>query len=65
MVLLIEEAGSVICWDFDVMKNDVSFSVLRTKVPITHRPEPQSPTGEALSATQEPTCWYLGDTPNT
>ncbi|KAK8401214.1 hypothetical protein O3P69_002767 [Scylla paramamosain] len=45
MVLLIEEAGSVICWDFDVMKNDVSFSVLRTKVPITHRPEPQSPTG--------------------
>lgn len=48
MVLLIEEAGSVICWDFDVMKNDVSFSVLRTKVPITHRPEPQSPTGETL-----------------
>lgn len=47
MVMLIEEPGSVICWDFDVMKNDVSFSVLRTKVPITHRPEPQSPTGEA------------------
>ncbi|XP_042218419.1 SEC14-like protein 1 isoform X2 [Homarus americanus] len=45
VVLLIEEPGSVICWDFDVMKNDVSFSVLRTKVPITHRPEPQSPTG--------------------
>lgn len=45
MVMLIEEPGSVICWDFDVMKNDVSFSVLRTKVPITHRPEPQSPTG--------------------
>nr|XP_045585059.1 SEC14-like protein 1 isoform X3 [Procambarus clarkii] len=45
VVLLIEEPGSVICWDFDVMKNDVSFSVLRTKVPITHRPETQSPTG--------------------
>ncbi|XP_069953802.1 SEC14-like protein 1 isoform X2 [Cherax quadricarinatus] len=45
VVLLVEEPGSVICWDFDVMKNDVSFSVLRTKVPITHRPEPQSPTG--------------------
>ncbi|XP_068205744.1 SEC14-like protein 1 isoform X4 [Palaemon carinicauda] len=45
VVLLIEEPGSVICWDFDVMKSDVLFSVLRTKVPITHRPEPQSPTG--------------------
>ncbi|XP_071547892.1 SEC14-like protein 1 isoform X2 [Panulirus ornatus] len=45
VILLIEDPGSVICWDFDVMKNDVSFSVLRTKVPITHRPEPQSPSG--------------------
>lgn len=46
MVLLIEEAGSVICWDFDVMKSDVSFCVLRTKVPITNRTEPQTPTGK-------------------
>ncbi|KAK7085916.1 hypothetical protein SK128_015886, partial [Halocaridina rubra] len=45
VILLIEEPGSVICWDFDVMKCDVLFSVLRTKVPITHRPEPQSPSG--------------------
>lgn len=45
VVLLIEDAGSVICWDFDVMKSDVSFSVLRTKVPITNPKEPQSPTG--------------------
>ncbi|RXG68913.1 SEC14-like protein 1 [Armadillidium vulgare] len=42
---LIEDAGAVICWDFDVMKNDVEFSVLRTKVPITHPKEPHSPTG--------------------
>lgn len=54
MVMLIEEPGSVICWDFDVMKNDVSFSVLRTKVPITHRPEPQSPTGEACDIPWSP-----------
>lgn len=45
VVLLIEEPGSVICWDFDVMKSDVTFSVLRTKVPITNRQEPHSPTG--------------------
>ncbi|CAL4110754.1 unnamed protein product, partial [Meganyctiphanes norvegica] len=45
VVLLLEDAGSVICWDFDVMKSDVSFSVLRTKVPLTNLKEPQSPTG--------------------
>ena len=33
------DRGSVICWDFDIMKSDVAFSVLRTKVPITHRDE--------------------------
>ncbi|MCL4128340.1 UNVERIFIED_CONTAM: hypothetical protein GTU68_011877, partial [Idotea baltica] len=43
--LLIEDPGAVICWDFDVMKSDVTFSVLRTKVPITHPKEPHSPTG--------------------
>jgi len=45
VLLLIEDAGSVICWDFDVMKTDVSFSVLRTKVPITNLKESLSPTG--------------------
>ena len=38
VLLLIEEAGAVICWDFDIMKSDVTFTVLRTKVPITKGP---------------------------
>lgn len=34
VVLAIADKGSVICWDFDVMKEDVSFSVFRTQQPI-------------------------------
>ncbi|KAK3853444.1 hypothetical protein Pcinc_040009, partial [Petrolisthes cinctipes] len=46
VMIQIEETGAVICWDFDVMKNDVCFSVLRTRVPLTPRPDPpQSPSG--------------------
>ena len=37
VLLCIEEPSAVICWDFDVMKSDVTFSVLRTKVPVTNR----------------------------
>ncbi|GIZ05011.1 SEC14-like protein 1 [Caerostris extrusa] len=34
VVLSITDKGSVICWDFDVMKDDVSFCVYRTKQPL-------------------------------
>ncbi|XP_043195394.1 SEC14-like protein 1 isoform X2 [Amphibalanus amphitrite] len=39
VLILNDDRGSVICWDFDIMKSDVAFSVLRTKVPITHKDE--------------------------
>ena len=29
-----DEPGSVITWDFDIMKQDVMFSVLYTKLPV-------------------------------
>ncbi|GFS29543.1 SEC14-like protein 1 [Nephila pilipes] len=34
VVLSITDKGSVICWDFDVMKDDVSFCVFRTQQPL-------------------------------
>jgi hypothetical protein len=34
-----EDVGSVICWDFDVMKQAVSFSVFRTKIPLPAKVE--------------------------
>ncbi|KAF8778329.1 SEC14-like protein 1 like protein [Argiope bruennichi] len=34
VVLSITDKGSVICWDFDVMKDDISFCVYRTKQPL-------------------------------
>ncbi|XP_037081881.1 SEC14-like protein 1 isoform X2 [Pollicipes pollicipes] len=37
VLILNSDRGSVICWDFDIMKSDVAFSVLRTKVPITNK----------------------------
>ncbi|CAG0891982.1 unnamed protein product [Darwinula stevensoni] len=40
-----EDVGSVICWDFDVMKQDVQFSVIHTKTSVIPRDPPQSPTG--------------------
>ena len=39
VLILNAERGSIICWDFDIMKSDVAFSVFRTKVPITHKEE--------------------------
>jgi hypothetical protein len=36
------DPGSVITWDFDVMKQDVMFTVYRTRVPVPV----QSPSGE-------------------
>lgn len=35
----ISDKGSVICWDFDVMKDDVTFSVYRTTQPV---PQPET-----------------------
>ncbi|CAG0918491.1 unnamed protein product [Notodromas monacha] len=35
-----EDVGSVICWDFDVMKQAVIFSVLRTRLPLPPKNEP-------------------------
>jgi hypothetical protein len=37
-----DDPGSVITWDFDVMRQDVMFTVYRTLVPVPA----QSPTGE-------------------
>ena len=36
VLLLVEEPSAVICWDFDIMKSDVTFTVIRTKVPLTN-----------------------------
>ena len=38
----IADKGSVITWDFDVMRNDVVFTVYRLKNPL-----PMGPTGQA------------------
>lgn len=38
VVLNIDDKGSVICWDFDVMKDDVTFTVFRTLQPL---PQPE------------------------
>lgn len=45
VLIHIEEQSSVICWDFDVMKSDVTFSVLRTKVAIAKKADIQSAGG--------------------
>lgn len=39
VVIDISDKGSVICWDFDVMKDDVTFSVYRTTQPV---PQPET-----------------------
>ena len=39
----ISDKGSVICWDFDVMKDDVTFSVFRTTQPL---PQPETELNE-------------------
>lgn len=40
-----DDPGSVITWDFDVMRQDVVFSVLHTKVPLPMKETVHSPTG--------------------
>ncbi|KAJ1531458.1 hypothetical protein ONE63_000136 [Megalurothrips usitatus] len=40
-----DDPGSVITWDFDVMRQDVIFSVLHTKVPLPLKETMHSPTG--------------------
>lgn len=32
-----EDPGSVLTWDFDVMKQDATFTVFRTSAPITSK----------------------------
>jgi len=38
-----EEAGSVITWDFDVLKHDISFRVIYTPIPIENSPSLSMP----------------------
>ncbi|CAG0891657.1 unnamed protein product [Cyprideis torosa] len=44
VLLQIEEKGAVICWDFDIIKEDVAFTILRTSEAITSKEPPPSPT---------------------
>lgn len=44
-----DDPGSVITWDFDVMRQDVVFSVLHTKVPLPMKETVHSPTGTLQS----------------
>lgn len=37
ILVMNEDPGSVLTWDFDVMKQDVSFSVFRTTGPIQQK----------------------------
>lgn len=46
-----DDPGSVITWDFDVMRQDVVFSVLHTKNPLPMKETVHSPTGEFLCIT--------------
>jgi hypothetical protein len=39
LLVNIDDVGSVICWDFDVMKQAVVFSVFRTRVPLPPKVE--------------------------
>lgn len=34
MFIEVEESGSVITWDFDVMRQDINFSVLRLLIEV-------------------------------
>lgn len=34
VVIPVTDRGSVVCWDFDVMKEDISFTVFRTQQPL-------------------------------
>lgn len=34
VLVCVEDPGCVITWDFDVMRQDVTFSVLRTEKPL-------------------------------
>uniref|UniRef100_A0A6A7FYP6 SEC14-like protein 5 n=2 Tax=Hirondellea gigas TaxID=1518452 RepID=A0A6A7FYP6_9CRUS len=45
VLILIEEPGAVICWDFDVLKSDVTFNVIRTKVPLANKTDVQQSGG--------------------
>lgn len=38
-----KDVGSVLCWDFDVMRHDVVFSLYRTKWPVA-TPRSHAPT---------------------
>jgi len=49
VLVSVEEAGSVITWDFDVMRQDVLFSVLCTDKPVTKDSSPGSHDGEHRS----------------
>lgn len=35
MIIQNEDVGSIITWDFDVLRNGVCFSIFRTKNPLT------------------------------
>jgi hypothetical protein len=50
VLLLIKEPGAVICWDFDIMKSDVTFTVMRTKTPVANRAAANVETNSAADA---------------
>ena len=48
MIIFNEDLGSVITWDFDVLRHAVAFSVYQTKNQIAIASTPPTPTGSNM-----------------
>jgi len=45
-----EDLGSVITWDFDILRHEVLFSIFHTKTPIPFTSTPPTPTSSAAAS---------------
>ncbi|XP_054289717.1 protein real-time isoform X2 [Macrosteles quadrilineatus] len=59
VLVCVEDPGCVITWDFDVMRQDVTFSVLRTEKPLPKDLSPGSQDGETRSVIDK--SWVEGE----
>lgn len=59
-----DDPGSVITWDFDVMRQDVVFSVFHTKVPLPMKETVHSPTGKSTQSQVQMFAFFNLTVPN-
>lgn len=64
LVILNEDLGSVLTWDFDILRHEVLFTMFHTKVPIPFTSTPPTPTSSISSSTGQAGIPHLGHTPH-